>query len=59
MRCVFSIVFDVCSYGEVAEWLKAAACKGCYAGNRIGGSNPSPLRHFHNSVIGELSAIND
>jgi hypothetical protein len=31
-------------HGEVAEWSKAAAWEGCYAGNRIGGSNPSPLR---------------
>ena len=33
--------------GEVAEWLKAAACKGCYTvKSRIGGSNPSPLRQL-------------
>ena len=30
----------------MAEWFKAAARKRCYAGNRIGGSNPSPLRHY-------------
>jgi hypothetical protein len=30
--------------GEVAERSKAASPKGCYATNRIGGSNPSPLR---------------
>ena len=34
--------------GEVAEWLKAAFCKECYALTRIGGSNPSPLRRFGN-----------
>ncbi len=32
--------------GEVAEWLKAAVCKDRYTvKSRIGGSNPSPLRH--------------
>ena len=33
------------SFGQVAEWLKAAARKGLlYDASRIGGSNPSPVR---------------
>ena len=34
-------------FGEVAEWFKATIpSRGSYAGNRIGGSNPTPLRQF-------------
>ena len=40
------MVLELFAQGEVAEWLKAATCKGRYTvKSRIGGSNPSPLRH--------------
>ena len=36
------------AYGEMAEWLKAPRKR--HTGNRVGGSNPSSLRHSHASI---------
>jgi hypothetical protein len=38
---------DANERGEVAERLKAPAQMRAYGLNRIGGSNPFPLRHYH------------